>query len=103
VLGVRGLRDLLVEDHLRIGRALGVLAEDGARFGLELLLVVVEVLKAIGFVVDDRRQRLGRTVEVMSFDVNAFESRPRRVIVWPYSSPGWVGVPRNIMCSKKCA
>ena len=40
---------------------------------------------------------------VMSSVVKALVSSPRPTTVLLYLSPGTVGVPRNIMCSKKCA
>ena len=40
---------------------------------------------------------------VMSSDVKAFESAPMALIAALYFSVGNWAVPRNIMCSKKCA
>jgi len=40
---------------------------------------------------------------VMSSDVNALASAPMPLTMWSYALPGSFSVPRNIMCSKKCA
>jgi hypothetical protein len=44
-----------------------------------------------------------RWYAVMSSDVNAFVSAPMPLTMRSYALPGSFSVPRNIMCSKKCA
>ena len=69
----RGLHQLLEHLLLGVAGALQVLAEDGAGLGAERGLVVIEVLEAIGLVLDDGRQRFRRTVEVVDGHVLAGE------------------------------
>ncbi len=73
VPGVGRLEHLLLELLLGDGGALLVLAHDGARLGAEARLVVVEVLKAVGLVVDDGRQRFGGAVQMVDGHVLAGE------------------------------
>ena len=64
-----------LEHHRERARAaLAVLAVDRARLGLELRLVVLEVLEAVGLDVDHRRQVLAREREVVRRHVVVRES-----------------------------
>ena len=96
-------------DHLlqRVRGVLVVLAEHGARFLLEVRLLVLQVLEAVGLDLDDLGQRRLAGQDVVHGQVVGGEGV--RVgahllddVVVRLGAVG-ASVPRNIMCSKKWA